>query len=225
MRTMGGFYKISEWIMRFSIANLLWAFCNLPIGLILLSMLYLEEDASAFLLVFPLFFLVPILFFPATTALFAKAREWVRDDEVTASTQSFFHYYKVSYRTSLFGGVVFVVLWGVWAADMYYFSTRSDELTYVFAVLGILLFVGMMNFFSIAVHYDMKVRKLLQQTFFITIGSPILFLTVAISSGVMLYISLRIFPLLIPLFTGAILSFLCFSAFYKLSLKIQQQRL
>ena len=36
---MGGFYKISEWIMRLSVTNLLWIVCSLPIWYLLLVLL------------------------------------------------------------------------------------------------------------------------------------------------------------------------------------------
>ncbi|UOQ94479.1 DUF624 domain-containing protein [Halobacillus shinanisalinarum] len=222
---MGGFYVISEWIMRFSLSNLLWALYNLPIGLLLLSLLYLENNAGVLYLTVPLIVLLPFLFFPATTALFAKAREWVRKEEDPGNARTFFNYYKENYKTSFFGGLIFVIIWGVLVADIYYFSSRNELLMNLFMIMGILIFVWMLNFLSVIVHYDMKIGALFKHSFLITIGSPLLFVAVAISSGIILYISLYMFPLLIPLFTGSLLSFLSFSAFYRLHMKVSNKAL
>lgn len=217
---MGGMYAVSEWISRFTLGNLLWALFNLPVGLLLLSLLNLQDSGLIFYIMAPLVLVTPFVFFPATTALFAKAREWVRKDENDLVEKSYFYYYKENYLKSLGGGIIFVVLWTVLAADVYYFSTRNTFLMNVFLIMAILLFVWTINFFAVMVHYDMKLKGFLKQSFFITIGSPLLFLTIVISSAIVLYISLYIFPLLIPIVTGSLIAFLSFSAFYRLHLKI-----
>lgn len=217
---MGGLYAVSEWIMRFSLVNLQWVVFNLPIALLLISMLYIESSDQLFYLTVPLVVMLPPLFFPATTAMFAKAREWVRKDEEEREPRKYVSYYKENYLTSLLAGFVFVTLWGILLADIYYFSGKNEVLMNLFVVMGILLFIFTLNFFSVSAHYNMKLRGLLRQAFFITVGSPLLFLAVSISSGVVLYISLYIFPIIIPLFSGSLLAFLSFSAFYRLYLKI-----
>ncbi|MCP3028025.1 YesL family protein [Halobacillus sp. A5] len=217
---MGGVYAVSEWISRLTLGNLLWALFNLPVGLLLLSLLNLQSSELVFYILGPLAVITPFVFFPATTALFAKAREWVRKDEKELVEKSYFRYYKENYVNSMVGGAVFVVLWGVLSADVYYFSTRNTLLMNAFLIMGILLFVWTMNFFSVMVHYELSLRKILKQSFLITIGSPLLFLTIVISSAIILYISLYIFPLLLPVVTGSLIAFLSFSAFYRLHLQI-----
>ncbi|WP_254901733.1 YesL family protein [Thalassobacillus devorans] len=222
---MGGLYVVSEWIMRFSLLNLQWVVFNLPIALLLISMLYIEKTEDLFYLAVPLIVLVPVLFFPATTAMFAKAREWVREAEVERESRKYISYYKENYITSLLAGIVFVTLWVVWLADIYYFSDKNQVIMNLFVVLGILLFIFTVNFFSVSAHYNMKLRGLLRQTFFITVGSPLLFLAVSITSGIVLYISLNVFPIIIPLFSGSLIAFLAFSAFYRLYLEIIAKKL
>ncbi|WP_254434117.1 YesL family protein [Halobacillus sp. Marseille-Q1614] len=217
---MGGLFGVSEWIMKFSLGNLQWALFNLPVGLLLLSLLSLENSDLGFYLLFPLGLLTPFVFFPATAALFAKAREWVKKEEEGNREQSYFSYYKENYFKSMTGGLVFVLLWSVLAADIYYFSTRNSFLMNAFLIMGILLFVWTINFLCVLVHYDMKLLKVIKHSFVITIGSPILFAAIVICSGIILMISLYIFPLIIPLFTGSIIAFLTFSAFYRVHLKI-----
>lgn len=219
----GGLFAVSEWISKFSLNNLQWAVFNLPIALLVLSIISIEKGEELFYLVPPLIVLLPVLFFPATTALFAKAREWVRKDHDDRPDRSFFSYYKENYKVSLQAGVFFTILWCVLVGDIYYFSTVNELIMNVFFILGILLYVFTINFFSVVVHFDLKAVGAFKKAFLITIISPLSFITIALTSSVILYISVYIFPLMIPLFTGSILAFLSFSSFYRLFLKLDQK--
>ncbi|WP_226581321.1 YesL family protein [Halobacillus litoralis] len=219
----GGLYAVSEWIAKFSLANLQWALFNLPVALILLSLLNSSDNKELWYLLPPLVVLLPLVFFPATTALFAKAREWVRKDHQETPDRTYLSYYKENYKASLVTGIILTTFWVLLAADLYYFSRTNSLFMNVFFILGILLFVYTINCFSVMVHFDMKVKSLLKQALTTTFVSPVLFLTVAISAGFILAVSLYIFPLILPIFTGSIIAFLSFSAFYRLYLKWNQK--
>ncbi|CDQ18871.1 YesL family protein [Halobacillus karajensis] len=216
----GGLYAVSEWISKFSLTNLQWALFNLPIALLLLSLLNIGNTQDVWYLVSPLVLLLPFLFFPATTALFAQARDWVRKDQKDTADRSYVSYYKENYKNSMKAGIVLTVLWVILAADLYYFSTNSRLFVNLFLILGILLFVYTINTFSTLVHFDMNVRAVMKKAFMLTFVSPILFLTVAMTSGFILAVSLYIFPLIIPIFTGSLIAFLTFSAYYRLYIKL-----
>ncbi|REJ08853.1 YesL family protein [Halobacillus trueperi] len=216
----GGLYAVSEWISKFALTNLQWALFNLPVALLLLSLLNIRDTKELWYLLPPLVLLLPFIFFPATTAMFAKARDWVRKDHKEAADRSYLSYYKENYKNSMKAGIVLTILWSVLAADLYYFSTTSSLLMNLFLILGILLFVYTINTFSTLVHFDLKAGAVLKKAFMLTFVSPVLFLTVAISSGFILAVSLYIFPLIIPIFTGSIIAFLAFSAYYRLYLKL-----
>ncbi|WP_079478119.1 YesL family protein [Halobacillus salinus] len=215
----GGLYKVSEWIMRFSLVNLQWVVFNLPVAFLLLSLLNSGSKSDLYVLLPLLAIMIPPVFFPATTAMVAKAREWVRENHDQRPERTYWSYYKENYKKSIAGGAFFTVLWAVLVADIYYFSTMNIWMTNVFLVLGILLFVVTMNYFSVIVHFDMKLGQAIKQAFLVTLVSPLLFVTVALTSGIILYISLYIFPLIIPIFSGTILTFLTFSAYYRHYLK------
>ncbi|WP_062514842.1 YesL family protein [Halobacillus sp. KGW1] len=219
----GGLYAVSEWISKFALTNLLWTLFNLPVVLILLSILGIGERGQLWYLLPPLVLLLPIVFFPATTALFAKAREWVRKEEKHGREYSYWYYYKENYVGSVKVGALLTFLWVVVAADVYYFSGTNPLMMNAFLVSSIILFVYTINVFSAMVHYDLKVGGVLKQAFFLTFSSPVLFLAVAVTAGFILMVSLYIFPLILPIFTGSILSFLAFSAFYRLVLKWQEK--
>jgi uncharacterized membrane protein YesL len=216
---MGGLYRLCDWFMRFSIINLLWIVFNIPIVFILFTIVYVEQKGVQFFLLVPLIILLPLLFFPATTAMFASARDWVIKDESTTIKQ-YWRYYKENYIKSLMGGLVLTAVWTIWAVDYYYFSKDNAILMGIFLLLGIVLFVFSINFFSVISHYHLKLLTALKNTILITIGSPVLFLTILISSSILLYISLNVFWFLLPFFTGSLIAYLSFSAFYRFYLKV-----
>lgn len=212
---MGGLYRLCEWIMRFTVSNLLWIVLNIPIVIILFSILYMGH--KGFLV--PLIILLPFVFFPATTALFASARDWVTKDDNT-SIRQYWGYYKENYKKSLLGGLVLTGIWTIWAVDYYYFSKENIIFMAIFLIMGIVLFVYSINFFSIISHYHLKLLAALKNTLYITLGSPKLFLTLLISNGIIVYFSLNTFWFLLPFFTGSLCAYLSFSAFYRFYLKV-----
>jgi uncharacterized membrane protein YesL len=211
---MGGIYSLSEWIMRFSLTNLIWVFLNLPIAFLLFNILFMGNREFLFFSVIPLIILLPFLFFPATAAMFSSVREWVIKDEKT-SIRQYWKQYKENYKISFLGGLVLTALWTVWAADYYYFSQKNPVFTIGFLVIGVVLFVFTINFFSVISHYHLKLTQALKNTAIITFGSPALFFAVLITNSIILYMSLFGFPFLLPFFTGSLIAYLSFLAFYK----------
>jgi uncharacterized membrane protein YesL len=216
---MGGLYRLCEWIMRFSVINLLWIVFNIPIAFIVVNILFVEQTGIMVFLLIPLLILLPLLFFPATTAMFASARNLVMKEE-GVSIRQYWRYYKENYTRSLLGGLVLTVVWTIWAVDYYYFSKENIILLGIFLILGIVLFVFTINFFSILSHYHMKLLPAMKNSFLITMGSPLLFFTVLISNSIILYFSLFVFKFLLPFFTGSLIAYLSFSAFYRYYLKV-----
>ncbi|ADU28771.1 YesL family protein [Evansella cellulosilytica] len=218
---VGGVYALFEWIMRFSVINLLWLLFNLPILFFIVNLIFAQTIADFILLLIPIIILIPILFFPATTAMFASARSWIVDSEDLPLIRTYWRFYKSNYKKSCLGGIMLTILWVICVVDVYYFAQYNMPLMYVFIAMGLILFVYTINFFSLLSHYEMKLFALLKNTLLVTVASPLLFLTVVLSSALILYMSFEVFPFLIPFFTGAIIAFLSFSAFYRFYLKIE----
>ncbi|RKQ35888.1 DUF624 domain-containing protein [Oceanobacillus halophilus] len=217
---MSGIYAVSEWIMRFSVINILWIIFNLPIAFILISILFAEHLTDIYYLVPILVVLVPILFFPATQAMFASVRDWVIKRDEGGLIKSYWRYYKDNYKKSVISGVILTFIWLFWYVDVYYFSKENVLLMFVFGFLGIVLFIYTINFFSINAHYHMKLGKTFKNTLLITIGSPVLFFAVLITSAILLMISITKMQFLILFFTGSLMAYISFSAFYRLYLKL-----
>lgn len=220
----GGLLYLCEWIAKFAVTNLLWFLFNLPMFFICLCMILAEKQSTVFFLTVPLFILAPVLFFPATAALYASVREWLtNEDENPPLVKGYIIQYKTNYKKSLQAGLLISFIWAVWLGDYIYFSKVNLVFTMFFFFLGIILAVFTINFFSVNAHYHLNVRSLLKQALFYTVGRPRLFIIVALSTALILYVSFYKIPLAIPVFAASLIAFITFSAFYRHFLNITKQ--
>ncbi len=202
---MGGFYKISEWIMRLSVTNILWILCSIPFVFFLFTALVLSQDESQLYSTLILGAVVaPFTFFPATAALYAVVRKWIMGEVDAPLLKTFFRGYKDNYVQSMFGGLLYTLLFVIMFVDYKVYLNELNNfqlLSYVFIGLMFLLFVSMFNFFSMMVHYHMKLFQLIKNAILITIGRPFRSLSTVIVSGGILFVSFQ-FTFLIPFFYG-----------------------
>lgn len=217
---MGGFYQISEWIARFAVVNLLWLLGNLPIILIIINMTIVDTPGLLPISSLVLVILAPFLFFPSTAAMFASVRDWILNKENQSHWKSFWGYYKDNYKKSMILGLILTVAWVVVIVDIYYFSQENVVLMFAFGALSILLFVYTINLFSVMAHYEMKVSLMMKRAFLFTVGSPLLGVIIILSSIVILYVSVNGLQFLLLFFSGSLISFVSFSAFYKFYTKL-----
>ncbi|MCD8510233.1 MAG: DUF624 domain-containing protein [Bacillus sp. (in: Bacteria)] len=213
---------IADWVMRLSIANMLWVGMNVPI-LFLLFLMYLSPSTEAVLLLaVPLVILLPVLFFPATTAVFAMARDWIVKKEETNLLKGFWVNLRKNYKASLLSGMILTLIWVVWILDYFFVRELHDILAVVMIGLGVLLFIYTVHFFSMAVHYHMTKRQLFKNTFFVTVGSPLLAVVILFICLSVFFINMR-FMVLIPFFSLSVVAFLSFFAFYRFTLKVGEK--
>ncbi|MUT68140.1 YesL family protein [Paenibacillus sp. NEAU-GSW1] len=227
---MGGFYRISEWIMRLSVINVLWIICSIPFiivawgGLMVTPAQVADKDitdqlSSAFIL---MAIVAPFTLFPATAAMFSVARKWVMGETDVPLFKTFFRTYKENYLQAMIGGIVYTLLIGIMIVDFYVYQKQLNLVSYIFIALMILLIVSLFNFFSMLAHYHMKTFQLLKNAVLITIGRPIRSFSTAIMAALVFYMSTR-FTFLIPFFMGSIIAYLSFWNFYLIYQKLQEQ--
>ncbi|WP_138753278.1 YesL family protein [Paenibacillus sinopodophylli] len=220
---MGGFYRISEWIMRLSVINVLWLICSLPFVFVAVVGLFMspgvEELKSSLIL---MAILAPFTLFPATAAMFTVARKWVMGESDVALFKTFFRGYKENYKQSMLGGIIYTVLLAIMIVDFIVYREQLNLLSYIFIAFLVLLIVSLFNFFSMLVHYHMKTFQLLKNAVLITIGKPFRSLSTAVMSGAVMYFSTR-FTFLIPFFMGSIIAYLAFWNFHLIYQKLQDQ--
>lgn len=220
---MGGLFTLCEWFMKFTVVNLLWLLVNIPIVFLGLNMFVLGRVDTIVIFLTLIVVLAPFVFFPATTAMFGMVRDWViKDRDEGMLVKAYFRYYKENYKRSIINGTILTAIWVIWAVDVYFFYQNNVYLFILFLTMGIVLYIFTINLFSVTVHYDMRVRESIKNAFLITIGSPVLFIAIAISSGLIIYMSFNVLLFLLPFFTGSLIAYLSFAAFYSRYLKITQ---
>ncbi|MBT2600182.1 MULTISPECIES: DUF624 domain-containing protein [Oceanobacillus] len=220
---MGNIYTICEWIMRFSVTNLLWILFNIPLVFIGLSLLFINSIQDAIILTPFLLLCFPFCLFPATSAMFALVRDWIINQEKASILGTFWGYYKENYKQSMQAGIIFALLWFIWAVDYSYFQQENIVLMFVFLIMGVILYVFTLLFFSVIVHYNLDLKTLLKKAFILTVGSPVLFFSIIIVTGIILLVSIQNLPIIIPFFTGSLIAFITFSAFYRFFLRVKEE--
>lgn len=239
---MGGFYRISEWIMRLSVINLLWIVCSIPFILALFvefSMLLQmkpEELVTAItpttsivawlIMMLPLYVTAIFTLFPATAAMFTVTRKWITGEEDVSLFKTFFRGYKENYKQSMIGGIFFVLLFSVLWVNFHFYREMTgmmQMLAYMFIAFFIILFVAFFHYFSIMVHFHMKTFQVFKNALLITIGRPIRTFIILLLNCAVIYLSFAQFTFLIPFFMGSIIAYLSFHQFYQIFRKTQDQ--
>jgi len=214
---MGGFYRISEWIMRLSVTNVLWIVTAFPVFFFVLNLFVAENEAQVQAFLLAIAVLSPFTLFPSTSAMFALARKWVTGDGDVPLLKTFFRSYKENYLQSMLGGLFFMVLLAVLFFNFRFYAAQTGYaglLAYLFIALTVMGFLAMFNFFCIVVHLHMKTLQLLKNALLITIGQPIRTLLIGVSNAFVLYVSITQFTFLLPFFTGSLIAAVTFWHFH-----------
>lgn len=222
---MGGFYKLSEWIMRLAVTNLLWIVTSLPfwyfilIGFRGLQMVETEQELTSLLYtsVILLAVLAPFTIFPATAAIFSVARKWVLGDVDVPLFKTFFRSYKQNFLQAMIGGILYALLFAILIIDfrVYFFQFENNGfqiVAYIFIALIVLLAVSMLYFFALLSHFHMKMFQLLKNAVILTIGRPVRSIMIVLGTLFVVYISAQ-FTFLIPFFMGSIIAIYTFFHF------------
>ena len=179
-RTTSAIYNILEWITKFAYVNLLWVLFTLLGGIVL-------------------------GFYPATTAMFAMVRDWLRGKSDLPVFKSFWNYYKREFWKSNRLGIFITILFALIALDIYYIQANtSEQLVWTYIPLFAFMLLVVLYLFYIFpgfVHYDLKVLPLLKNTFLIMIISPIYSFWMIVCL-VSMYFIMRAAPALFFIFGG-----------------------
>ncbi|CAN7647987.1 DUF624 domain-containing protein [Paenibacillus sp. LjRoot153] len=225
---MGGLYRISEWIMRLSVINLLWMLCSIPVFFFLFMGL-VSQTPDALKATLPILaILAPFTLFPATTAMFAVARKWVTGEEDVPLLKTFFRGYKENYLQSMLGGIFFVLIFVIIAVNYFFYLKQGSSLkvlAVLFIAFTVIMIIALFNFFSIIVHLHMKIFQIVKNSILITIGNPINSIVLLICNGVIVYICLTKFNFfLVVFFMGAIVATFSFWQFNRSFTKLQTKQ-
>lgn len=225
---MGGFYRLSEWIMRLSVTNVLWLVTSFPFWFVAVGTLRgiqaVEDDEmlAAFQYgVIMLAVLSPFTLFPATSAMFSVARKWVLGDTDVPLLKTFFRNYKQNFVQAMVGGIFYALLFAIMIIDFRVYLNQLEGfgfVAYLFLALMALLLISLLHFFSLLSHFHMTTVQLLKNALILTIGRPFRSIMMAIGAAAVLYLSVR-WTFLIPFFFGSIIAVY---TFYNFNLVMQK---
>jgi uncharacterized membrane protein YesL len=221
---MGGFYRLSEWIMRLSVTNVLWLLTSFPFWLVMLSLLGADSLDQLKQIIILLAILAPFTLFPATSAMFSVARKWVLGDTDVPLLKTFFRSYKHNFVQAMIGGLFYALLFAILIIDYQVYlkqMTGFQLIAYLFIALLFLLLISLLHFFSLLSHFHMKTIQLLKNALILTIGRPIRSLIMVLGTAAVVYMSSQ-FTFLIPFFFGSIIAVY---TFYNFNLVIQKMML
>ncbi|NEW08730.1 DUF624 domain-containing protein [Paenibacillus sp. SYP-B3998] len=225
---MGGLYRISEWIMRLSVINLLWLICSIPVFFFAFMGL-VSQSTDAFMSTLPFIaILAPFTLFPATAAMFAVARKWVTGEEDVPLFKTFFRGYKDNYVQSMVGGIFFVIIFAVIVVNYFFYLKQGSSLkvlAVLFIAFTVIMIIALFNFFSILVHLHMKILQIVKNAILITIGNPINSIVMLLCNGAIVYICLtKLNMFLVVFFMGSIVATFSFWQFNRSFTKLQTKQ-
>lgn len=216
-------YQLTDWIMRFAVINFYWFLFNIPLLLILIIALWSPVPIGLLYYGIALFLAVPLLSFPATASLFATVREWVFQREQQSLTKTYFRHFKENYKQSMGAGFIFTVLWLIWVGDIYYSRSTQNQMFFIsFLIIGAILFVWTVNYFSFQAHFHERLNTLLKNSFFLTIGRPLASLAILFIGLSLFYVSFFKLLFMIPFFTFSLLAYFSFQMFYFVQKRIRE---
>lgn len=227
---MGGFYRISEWIMRFSVTNLLWLITSIPVVYLLLSVFFSEEITIELIqtTLFLIAIVAPFTLFPSTSAMFSLARKWITGDEDAPLFKTFFINYKRNYLQSMLSGLLYsFFLFLMYVNYQFYLSQDniSQLLASLFLAFMLITSISVFNFFSLQSHLHMKTLPLLKNAILITIGKPITSILIIATNISIVYICFAFFKgFLVVFFMGSIVAYMSFYHFHRMFQKIQEKQ-
>jgi uncharacterized membrane protein YesL len=228
---MGGFYRLSEWIMRLSVTNVLWLLTSIPFWFMLIGFLGANDTEQLKSIIVLLAIVAPFTLFPATSAMFSVARKWVLGDTDVPLLKTFFRGYKQNYLQAMIGGIFYALLFAIMIIDFQVYMkqiTGFQIIAYLFIALMLLLLISLLHFFSLLAHFHMKTIQLFKNALILTIGRPIRSLIMVLGAVAVIFISIPKqlggmgFTFLIPFFFGSIIAVY---TFYNFNLVIQKMML
>jgi uncharacterized membrane protein YesL len=220
-----GINKFLEWSMRFAILNLLWVAFNLPISFLVATMALTNSLYVITINWIIIGIMAPVVFFPATTAMFGVVRRWTLKDFDISITSSYWRYYKENYLRSVLGGSILTILWFILALDIYFLYMKSVMLTVIFAVISVFLFVATNYFFATLVHNKLNILTTFKNALIFTVFHPIRNMAFGIVNCMFIYLSLTKFTFLLPFFFGSIIAYVAFYQYNKKFEKIQHLKM
>lgn len=210
-----GLYIVSQWVTRLAYSNFIWILFSLPIFYLTFNLLFASTADGVLINAITIAVLAPFFFFPATAALFGVVRKWQGGEYDLPTFLTFWKLYKENYWKSMAGGFIIVPLWIILVIDYIYFSNIFTPLYYVFLAVGVFMIVFTIHFFSNLVHFHLTFFQILKNSMLLSIGKPLHTIGIAITTTLILYLTIKVLTFLILIGTGSTIAFISYYIFRK----------
>lgn len=214
-------YNTLDWLTKFAFVNLLWVLFNLPIIFFLINLLLSNSMEHIQILITSIMVLLPITFFPATTAMFGVVRKCIMKSEVGVF-RTYLRFYKENYKQSFLGGIFFSSIAFILIND-YFYSQNYLFLQYIFLFLFVVLYIVLLYFFSNLVHTETKFFNNLKNAFLFVILNPFISIVVIVITIGIVYIGLNYLTFILPFYSGSIISFVTLIGYLKIFNIVENQ--
>lgn len=193
-----GIFKLTEWISRLAILNLLWIGFSL-VGLIIFGL------------------------FPATVAMFSVIRQWL----LGKTDLPIFQLYWRAFRTDFFKangyGVLIAIIGLMIYADLVYLAFHDmSHLMLVQLPIFLFILLTFLYLFPTHVHYKLGFLSVIKQAFLIMVIHPLQTITMLIGIAACLVLMYYV-PALALFFSGSFTAFvimsIAYSAFSQIEVK------
>ena len=183
---MGGFYRLSEWVMRLAYVNILWMIFTL-LGAIVLGI------------------------GPATAGMFAVIRKMVMGDDDISVFKIFWSTYRKEFKRANILTFLVVILGFILYFDSRFFQSQEGMFFYLlrYFTLGLFIMYLLVLFyiFPLFAHYQMKILHYLRSALLFAFMQPIITILM-VAGNYVVYRILMAIPGLIPFFGVSLFSFI-----------------
>jgi len=193
----GTIYRASDWIVKIAYINFLWILFSL-LGLFILG------------------------FFPATVAMFAAIRKWIRTERDFSIFKTFWNSFRTEFLTANIVGYVLVAIGYILYIDFKFFAMFDNWIGIVVSLLllavTMLFVIVILYIFPVIVHYKLKKLQYFKHALMIGISFPKnTFLL--IGGMIIIYFVISFIPPHLAIFLSSLISYfimkVTYSAFEK----------
>lgn len=194
----GTIYRASDWIVKIAYINFLWILFSL-VGLFILG------------------------FFPATVAMFAVIRKWIRTKRDIPVFKTFWENFRKEFFTANIVGFILVAIGYILYIDFKFFAIFDNWIGIVVSLLllaiTMLFVIVVLYIFPVIVHYQLKKLQYLKQALIIGISFP-KNTFILIGGMIIIYFVISFIPPHLSIFLSSLISYfimkVTYSAFEKL---------
>lgn len=174
-----------EWAMRLAYVNILWVGGSL-LGLGVAGI------------------------FPATIAMFAIIRKWLRKDEEPKTASHFWKIYKSEFVKGNSFGYCWVIIGFILSFDLSFFRGFSNLpgliFTYITFLIGAIYVCSLLFAFPVYVHYDERIFKTMKNAILLTLSRPLFAIVLAVAFYIPYYVVFKV-PGLLPFYGGSLIAY------------------